>query len=637
MRVFSCHRPPPASAKMNARSLKDLLCEGPQLTLLEAVDSGRNQRDLLPLLEVELQRSAFRLQRLKEYRNALISPFYNLAPEILSRIFFIYAQDNDELYDLRWTKVLLVCRRWHDIGTLTPKLWSFIDLSYGFYRYRDVESAQAEALDVKRLQRQVSLAGLWPCAVTLNLKQGLSDIKQTCLPMFWNPQFLYSLILTGSDYFMNQVLEALNVHRHSTLTELKVYGYVHNIQPDGLEIPTLGLPAGILEHNLPQLRCLTMTGVRFNWASIRDLRSIDVQWYPASHSTALHDILDALARCPALEELLLTLEGFAHDYDLSFTPQPVGLLYARTIYLSGPAELCLTLSRALADIPGTAKVSIMVLDAWLPPAIDYFPISSLISESSRHANRRDAPVIHAVNLVQRMLVPTSQLGISGRHQLNRSLDLRQERYNHESSDILLSMKTNHMQEEQIWTWISNLTLRVLHLWPLAHVTHLDVRQTDWPMGIPWQVLLEQLPTVTTIVTRPDFPGPDSLLEYLNAQLRDHGRRVVANIIYDAQKVDHHSSYPFPASLEAICRLVVIRTLAYCAEAARAQLPLGTLEIMNDSEAVSKYKIRLLEPATDIDWSEMYRDLNEGFVYEGMLYNEAVGAHGIKREYLDGDM
>ncbi|KZV73745.1 hypothetical protein PENSPDRAFT_540255, partial [Peniophora sp. CONT] len=73
-----------------------------------------------------LQRSSSRLQRLKEYRNTLTSPFYNLLPEILSYIFFIYAQDNNELFNLRWARLLLVCRRWHEVGLTTPKLWSFI-------------------------------------------------------------------------------------------------------------------------------------------------------------------------------------------------------------------------------------------------------------------------------------------------------------------------------------------------------------------------------------------------------------------------------------------------------------------------------------------------------------------------------
>ena len=73
---------------MASRALKDLLCEGPDTSLINAVDF-QDHRDLLPLLDAELERSSVRLRRLKEYRNGLASPFYNMLPEVLSRIFYI--------------------------------------------------------------------------------------------------------------------------------------------------------------------------------------------------------------------------------------------------------------------------------------------------------------------------------------------------------------------------------------------------------------------------------------------------------------------------------------------------------------------------------------------------------------------
>ncbi|KZV62472.1 hypothetical protein PENSPDRAFT_544618, partial [Peniophora sp. CONT] len=71
-------------------------------------------------------RSLLRVQRLKEHRNTLSSPMYRLQPELLSMIFYIYAKDNDELFNMRWVRLMFVCRRWHDIATRIPKLWSFI-------------------------------------------------------------------------------------------------------------------------------------------------------------------------------------------------------------------------------------------------------------------------------------------------------------------------------------------------------------------------------------------------------------------------------------------------------------------------------------------------------------------------------
>ncbi|KZV66870.1 hypothetical protein PENSPDRAFT_562048, partial [Peniophora sp. CONT] len=75
-----------------------------------------------------LQRCSNRMQRIQEFRNKLSSPMYSLLPELLSKIFVIYATDGHELFNMRWTRLLLVCRRWYDVGVSTPKLWSYISL-----------------------------------------------------------------------------------------------------------------------------------------------------------------------------------------------------------------------------------------------------------------------------------------------------------------------------------------------------------------------------------------------------------------------------------------------------------------------------------------------------------------------------
>ncbi|KZV63095.1 hypothetical protein PENSPDRAFT_551231, partial [Peniophora sp. CONT] len=49
-----------------------------------------------------------------------------LLPELLSIIFFMYAEDTYGLSNLRWTRLLHVCRHWHNVGVRTPELWSYI-------------------------------------------------------------------------------------------------------------------------------------------------------------------------------------------------------------------------------------------------------------------------------------------------------------------------------------------------------------------------------------------------------------------------------------------------------------------------------------------------------------------------------
>ncbi|KZV62682.1 hypothetical protein PENSPDRAFT_555458, partial [Peniophora sp. CONT] len=70
-----------------------------------------------------------RLQMLRTSQNTLACPIFSLPPEVLSRVFFLCADDNDALCNLRWTKLMLVCRHWNAVALNTPELWSFIDLN----------------------------------------------------------------------------------------------------------------------------------------------------------------------------------------------------------------------------------------------------------------------------------------------------------------------------------------------------------------------------------------------------------------------------------------------------------------------------------------------------------------------------
>ena len=108
---------------MDHRSVRNLVAEDPSVPLLDALNDAKENAIILPLLEAELERSSARLRRLQEYRNSIASPIYRLQPEIISNIFFIYAQDEGSLYGLRWTRTLLpVCRHWYRIAVDTQRL-----------------------------------------------------------------------------------------------------------------------------------------------------------------------------------------------------------------------------------------------------------------------------------------------------------------------------------------------------------------------------------------------------------------------------------------------------------------------------------------------------------------------------------
>ena len=86
----------------------------------------------------------------------------------------------------------------------------------------------------------------------------------------------------------------------------------------------------------------------------------------------------------------------------------------------------------------------------------------------------------------------------------------------------------------------------------------------------------------------------------------------------------------------------MQVLAYCADAARAGMPLSTVEIIDDS-GDTDYRILGVynedsklehgdegEATCGWNWNELYRDLQVGFVYEGVLYNNVTAKWGYLR-------
>ncbi|KAJ6468083.1 hypothetical protein C8R47DRAFT_915527, partial [Mycena vitilis] len=58
-------------------------------------------------------------------RNSL-APISKLPNELLCQIFSVYATEFKELSSLKWTRLMIVCRRWHDLSIKHQYLWSFV-------------------------------------------------------------------------------------------------------------------------------------------------------------------------------------------------------------------------------------------------------------------------------------------------------------------------------------------------------------------------------------------------------------------------------------------------------------------------------------------------------------------------------
>lgn len=641
---------------MDHRQFQTLLVEGPNASLLAAVDGGQDHRGILPLLEAELHRSARRLQRLKEYRNSLASPIYRLLPELISTIFYVYAQDNGELFDLGWTRLLLVCRRWYHVAMTTQTLWSFIQV-YGPQNppYIGRISYKPEAVDDRerrRLETQRSRAGLSPLTVNLSLYSPMSSTK-LALSTVWDPALLCSLSIAGIRPNLDKAIRSLVGNCYAILQTFSIHAHDPPRAPPGALVAIenqapLDLDAvlGNSMSNMARLKCLTISGnLSFNWASLRGLRTLKIIYktrVPMGFTSL--DVVDALSRCPEMEEFTLDLP-YAFHPDVSISANAIALPRLHTLILKGAYEVCTDYLERLNNRNKSLRVVISTSQTTETP-----PMSTLASRMCEHLDHEAARNLRSILVTSMTIHGGYSWGIPGGFNVTRigivgqkvsTKVLKPEPVHHwfdaHSTDptsfvgleVEVPMEPMSAREEVI--------TRVLHSWPLSNATHLDLRQSHLTTS-HLEVLLESLPGLTTVIVGPGTPNALILLRFLYAQLRDYGRRVVGHIIFDSSKADHPiPPHPLggapPPPPDAFSRNSIIRTLIYCTEAARIGAPLDTVEIINEAENLTPWRnaFHILDALPDTNWSELYTDLAEGFVYEGILHSSRSDLDGSKTD------
>ncbi|KZV62464.1 hypothetical protein PENSPDRAFT_670331 [Peniophora sp. CONT] len=284
--------------------------------------------------------------------------------------------------------------------------------------------------------------------------------------------------------------------------------------------------------------------------------------------------------------------------------------------------MCLQLLEAMS-LPSSAQVLISTLD--VPSDSSFFTLASHIGG---HASRENAPLIRsiAMDLFEGrgpMMGPANlrqpaRLGIAGRTSRSRRVDRTTERGSYISIEALTPM-----------AYEGQYLKHVMQSWPLSSATHLDMRSPHITVN-HLEALFAGLPaTATTVIVQPGSKTAHSLLTKLRTQLREHGRRVFTTMIFDAAGVNTNEqamrigrmqwgAVPLPFSLLS-ARYNMIQMMLYCAEAARAGVPLDTVEIFNEPRELWKSH-RLIDHVEAVNWSELYGDLQNGFVYEGILHS-----------------
>ncbi|VDB84647.1 unnamed protein product [Peniophora sp. CBMAI 1063] len=626
---------------MDPRTLKHWLNERPDAALLDAIDGREVHQDILPMLEAELHRSSQRLQRLKEYRNSLASFAYCLQPEILSNILLIYAKDNDMLFDLRWTRLLLVCRRWYDVAANTQNLWSYIDASatpIGYGANRPLLSQELDARDVRRIEAQRSRAGRSPLSIRMRIYDPPSDMKMAYTTVFWEPFCLSFLDLAAEHSYVCDLVRSMAPLHHANLKTLALHSSP-KFGPDPSPLDIRDPLDVMLRNNIPSLQDLSLSDISFDWTLLHDLHTLCIKYYMSVPVPfALRDIVAALEQCPRLNTLKLVLPT---DFELGgtagFDPVPMTCLYT-VIVQSMVLTACTELLQSLSHLPSSARIIVCT-----PGTADVQSISSLASYIGDHASSEGAPPIRSVGLKLSPIpqppgfgneelppiLPDARLGIVGERWLEH--DRRDEHHhwvevpyeNAENAYIGLDVGIPVFSSDHI---LSNL----LELLPLSETTHLDLRSAHELSTSHLNMLFIALPALTTVIVDLKPSAVKALVVALRAHLRNHGRTGATRIVLDhgrsTQNIGWDGVGQPLAGVQA--RGALVRVMTFCAESARAGAPLEAVELVHEPQQ-SRY--RVLESPSDMDWSELSRDLQDGFIHQGVLHSCRPDLDGAKRD------
>ncbi|KAF7343671.1 F-box domain-containing protein [Mycena sanguinolenta] len=269
---------------------------------------------------------------LKAKRNAL-APISVLPNELMIRIFTIFAVEFDALFDLKWTKIIYVCRHWHAFALAAHPLWSYIDLSSG------------QIPD--RLYQQLRRSGTAP----LSLKIPPYGGSYTDL-ILSNSERIRELDLESDAQQVYSVINGLSIHNFPILSSLSLNpGH----QPEeGLPGDfVLALSDALFDGRLPSLRQLKLVYIAFPSRLVSGLTTLSLTECHDSSTSLLPilcDLLSMLSSCPRLSWLELDpIPALTLNQDLIVVDLPE----LERLCLDGDVASCTALLNHLQTPPRT--------------------------------------------------------------------------------------------------------------------------------------------------------------------------------------------------------------------------------------------------------------------------------------------
>ncbi|KAJ7659209.1 hypothetical protein DFH06DRAFT_1297355 [Mycena polygramma] len=410
-------------------------------------------------IEAEIACHYDQIALLKAKRNAM-APICSLPNELMTRILTIFAVETESLFNLKWTEVMYVCHRWHELALAAQPLWGFIDASY------DPES---------RLIIQLRHSGAAP----LHLKLQFFDKPYYADYVLENSERIAQLEVGGEAQHVYELIGRLLDFRFPILYSLSFDpSYKHDELPEDF---VQALPVALLDGRLPKLRDLTLTSIAFPWTSLSGLESLSLSQCNDSSGCPLPPfrvLLQMLSACPQLLKLKL---------DLCIPPPIPNQLYA-TVHLPALAWL------SLRDHAYSCEELLNHLR--IPPATS---IQILFYDVRNGADIRNA----LVPLRKHMRAPTArkplllQINRTSASYCTMSLfcdTAPHDPFERHTVQCLLALNSHPETEGAL----RQILTKVLHAVPSDSITHVDSRAGSALREVSWLVLIKLLPSLEAV-------------------------------------------------------------------------------------------------------------------------------------------
>ncbi|KAJ6518125.1 hypothetical protein C8R47DRAFT_1031516 [Mycena vitilis] len=437
-------------------------------------------------IEREIAWHYAQIASLKAKRNAM-APICSLPNELMTRILTIYAVETESLFNLKWTKVIFVCHRWHALALAAQPLWGFINAKYGGKRAHRL---------IIQLKRSV--------VAPLSLKFHFSDKPFYVDYALEHAQRIAQLEVAGEAQYVYELIDRLSDFELPILSSLSVDPrWKRDELPEGF---IQALPSALLDGRLPNLRELTLQSIAFPWSSLSGLESLSLSKCNDSSDSPLSGfdgLLQMLSACPQLRNLKLYL---------CIPPPVLDQLYAAVnlpalawLRLCDPVRSCEVLLNHLRLPPTT---SIEILLQGVRKGSDIRQILVPIRKHVRAPGARKALLLQ-IDRNSNSYCTMSLFCDTGPPDSHK--------YDFVGYPFALNF---HPETEGA---LRQIFTKILHAVPSDSITHVDARAGSHIQEVSWRGLMRLLPNLETVYLQVNTTAVNCVnaLAYLEVQDAQH--------------------------------------------------------------------------------------------------------------------